>query len=74
MECIEINSDRDGEYDEDDEYYDEDEDDDEERSDYEFPYEYDTEDKESVNGETQIPETQILSKNGKSSNHCTRFF
>jgi hypothetical protein len=42
--------------DNDDDY---DDDDDEDRSDYEFPYEYDTEDKESVNGETQISKTQI---------------
>ena len=61
MECIEVNSDQDGEYDEEEEYYDDEEEedeDDEERSDYGFPYEYSTEAKESVNEQTQIPETQ----------------
>jgi hypothetical protein len=61
VECTQIDSGLDEEYDEDEEYYDEeDEDEDEEPSDYEFPYEYDTKDKESVNGETQISETQFF--------------
>jgi hypothetical protein len=66
VECIEINSevsedDYSEEYSEEDDY---DEYEEEERPDY-VPYEYDTEDKESVNGGTQmlaaqVPETQFF--------------
>ena len=67
MECIEVDSDQDGEYDEEEEYYDDydedeeeevDDDEDEERSDHGISYEYGTETKESVNGQTQMPETK----------------
>lgn len=55
MECISLVSD--------DEHGEEPEEEEEEytgHGDYAFPYEYDTEDKESVNGEFQVPETQIF--------------
>jgi len=57
MECISLVSD--------DEREEEPEEEEEEEEytghqDYAFPYEYDTEDKESVNGEFQAPETQIF--------------
>lgn len=61
VECIEINS-EDNEDDYSDDYSEEDDyddyDEDEEHPDF-VPYEYDTEDKESVNGEIQIPSTQV---------------
>ena len=61
MECVSLISDDEPEDPEEEE--DEDEEEEEEYTghvDYTFPYEYDTEDKESVNGDFQVPETQIF--------------
>jgi len=62
MECISSVSD-----DEREEEREEEEEEEEEytgHGDYAFPYEYDTEDKESVNGEFQVPETQVFTTMG----------